>query len=1049
MSQVVLLLLILFGSAVALAAPVRAPIADVADAGQLAFRVYTDRDGIPQNAVRAIATDRNGHLWIGTKDGAAYYDGRAWTTIRLPEGRTTDVWAIAETPDGAVWIATDGSGLGRWRNGVWRVFDTASGLPSNQVRALDLDPAELVLWVGTDNGLARLALDGEGEVTDVRVETLGSGLGNAVTALCRAPAPDGAPALWVGLARGLVYGRDGRWTAARLPAELARLRVNGFASAPDDGVLDVATEDGLWEARGDLWRELRPQDVEAAFFVRCLTASGAGDARVVWAGTAGGGLYRFANERWTRFERANGLPDDLVWSLLVTPAPGGAGTLWVGTGGRGLARLSPNTWTSYDERNGLPGSSIYCFLDRRAPETPDETLWIGGGEGIARHRSGGWTVYATRDGNTRLFVLALAETRLPGGGSGLWVGTASGLYLFDDAGREVARYVEGSGIPDVVVMSLLETDAPEGGRELWVGTRRGLGRFHDGVWTRFPERGSGPNNEVTCLVETRGRDGERTLWAGAQRGLRRLRGGEWSTIDTSSGLPNGHVKCLHVSELADGSRRLWVGTNGGGACWRDLDDDASPWHTLSTTSDPALPNDVVYRVLEDAARNVYLTTNRGVARLAPAGSGYAVYVFTTDDGLPSNECNTGASYVDSRGRVWVGTIAGAAMLDPAARVEDAVAKPLRVRSEPHPLDGTLDLGYDESTLQFELTLVSFVHEAETRYRTQLVGLEAAPTDWTPDFTRRYTTLPAGSYTFRAWGRDYAGNVTGPVEVVIRVRAAPWATWWAYGLYAVALVGVGFGVQRLRVRRLQARARALDTVVDERTRQLAEANEALRVANLKERERALEAVTHAQQAELQMLRYQLNPHFLFNTLNAVRALVTKDPARGRAMITELAEFLRYSLTTSNAASVPLVQEIEAVRGYLAIQQIRFGDKLEVRFEVEPEAEEQPVPAFLLQPLVENAVKYGSLSGAKPLVVRVSVRRRNGSVRVWVSNTGRFLEAPNEAGGTGIGLDNVRQRLRETFGDAADFRLIARAGWVHARVRISGRSAADPRPQKAFH
>ena len=1018
------------------------PSVDVADAGRLAFRVYTDRDGLPQNAVRVVATDAKGQLWVGTKDGAAFYDGRTWTPVRLPGGKATDVWSIVPTPDGAVWIATDGGGLGRWRDGAWRVFDTSTGLPSNQIRDLlfQNDAGASELWAGTDNGLAKLTLDGTGEVTATIVESVGAGLGNAVTALVAAPGPDGIPAIWVGLARGLVVGQRGRWTTEGIAPDLRERRVNDFALGGDGegSPLYVGTNDGLFVLRDGSWSALRPPNVASTPFVRCLARAGG----TLWVGTSGGGLLRYADGLWTRFTTANGVPYDAIWSLLVTPAPGGPGTLWVGTGGRGLGRLSPNTWTVLDARTGLAGDSTYAILESKSSASP--TLWIGLSRGVSRFRDGTWTTYRPND-QTYLDTLALAETRLPNERPGLWVGCAGGLYLFDDDGRPLRHYTEQNGLPGPVATCLLESEAPDGGRELWVGTRTGIARLRDGVWTRVPEEGPGPNNEVTCLVETRERDGERAVWAGTQRGLRRLRGGVWKPVDLGSS-GTTHVKCVFVSDELAG-RRLWVGTNGGGVRWRDLEDDAAPWHELTTTTTPALPNDVVYRVFEDAARNVYLTTNRGVARLTPAGpsatepSDYRLYVYTTDDGLPSNECNTGASLVDGRGRIWVGTIAGAALLDPASRVDDVVPKPLRisklaVNGALRSLASTMDFGSDETTLEIEYTLLSFFHEGDTRYRTQLVGLEPAPTDWTTDSTRRYTTLPAGRYTFRVWGRDYAGNVTGPVEIGFRVRPAPWATWWAYVLYAMGLVGIGFGAQRWRIARLETRARALNAVVDDRTRQLADANEALRIANLHERERALEAVTHAQQAELQMLRYQLNPHFLFNALNAIRALVTKDPVRGRSMITELAEFLRYSLTTSNASTVALSRELDSVRGYLAIQQIRFGDRLDVRFAVDDEVADQQVPPFLLQPLVENAVKYGSLSGVRPVVVQITARRRSTTTQVWVSNTGRwFAEGERDTSdGTGIGLTNVRLRVRETFGDAGTLRVFARSGWVHAQLVI---------------
>ncbi len=136
------------------------------------------------------------------------------------------------------------------------------------------------------------------------------------------------------------------------------------------------------------------------------------------------------------------------------------------------------------------------------------------------------------------------------------------------------------------------------------------------------------------------------------------------------------------------------------------------------------------------------------------------------------------------------------------------------------------LTYRENNLAFEYSLLSYFRESETRYRTQLVGLESAASDWSAENKRSFTTLPAGSYTFSVWAKDYAGNESGPLEERFSVRPPPWATWWAFVLYLLIATAVTVGVVRWRLQALQLRAKELEQKVAERTEQLDQQNKEL-------------------------------------------------------------------------------------------------------------------------------------------------------------------------------------------------------------------------------
>jgi two-component system, LytTR family, sensor kinase len=205
----------------------------------------------------------------------------------------------------------------------------------------------------------------------------------------------------------------------------------------------------------------------------------------------------------------------------------------------------------------------------------------------------------------------------------------------------------------------------------------------------------------------------------------------------------------------------------------------------------------------------------------------------------------------------------------------------------------------------------------------------------------------------------------------------------------------------------------------------------------ERERARKAVSLARRAQLEMLRYQLNPHFLFNALNSVRALVDEDRAVAKEMVTELSAFLRYSLSHNEAPDVPLSDELAAIRHYLSIEKRRFEDKLDVRFDIQPDAERFRVLSFLVHPLVENAVKYGMKTSSMPLHVGVSARLEEGALALTVSNSGSWYRGSGSGSvlqGTGTGLENVRRRLENAYAGRHTLTTEEEAGQVEVRMEI---------------
>jgi signal transduction histidine kinase len=216
----------------------------------------------------------------------------------------------------------------------------------------------------------------------------------------------------------------------------------------------------------------------------------------------------------------------------------------------------------------------------------------------------------------------------------------------------------------------------------------------------------------------------------------------------------------------------------------------------------------------------------------------------------------------------------------------------------------------------------------------------------------------------------------------------------------------------------------------------------------QKDQMLYLAAQAAKAQLAMLRYQLNPHFLFNTLNSISTLVLlKDTDAANAMLSRLSAFLRSTLTEDSGGMVTLAREIETLKLYLDIEKMRFQERMRTYYTIDPATRDALVPSLLLQPLVENAVKYAVSPLEEGADISVSAQLVGKRVRIVVADTGPGLagKAPKDTVSTGVGMANIRDRLAQAYGDDHRFETASRpSGGFEVLIEIPHETAEEGKP-----
>ncbi len=956
--------------AVALSAAAARALDPSVPLAQYGHDVWTSDSGLPQNSVTTILQTRDGYLWLGTQEGLVRFDG-----VRFTIFDTRNTPSLSDDWVQALAETRDGTLWVGTMSGLVRRRDGAfaafrDGGLDKQMIHALFEDRHGVLWVGSPLGMTRIAGSRVTTYSDCQ------GIPGRVAAI----GEDGRGDLWVGGPWGAARRRDERFEPWAVS--------DGFpgsvqAILPDpDGGFWAGTGRGVARVDGRETTLLAEGAGLTNNFVHALFRDRDGS---LWVATDGG-LFRFRDGRFQRHGAADGLSSDRILALHEDRE----GSLWVGTTDGGLDRIRAQRIAFTTTRDGLSDDKLWSvFEDSRG------TLWAGTAGGVLNRRPAGTARFAPflRLGAT---VSSIAED--PSGA--LWVGTR-GAGIVRVEGRRSTRYTTKDGLSGNNIISLLVDRSGT----VWAGTMAsGLNRFEKGRFVPIRARDGLGSDSVFSLFEDR--DG--ALWVGTfGGGVTRISGGRFRTFTSRDGLPHDVV----MSTYQDAEGTYWFATRGGLARYRD-------GRFTSYRQKEGIFHDAAQRVVEDGRGYLWLTSNRGVFRVslaelaaaasAPGRINDSVTFGSAARMIPA-ECNgtQHGAWRSRDGKLWFATIKGLAMADPARIEINAVAPTVVIEQvaaggERFSPAGTVNLPAGTDRFEFGYTALSFRNPPAVRFRFRLEGFDRDWIDAGPRRTAYYTNVPPGHYRFHvlAANEDGIWSAVGAASDLFIARHFYETAWFrACALLAAALLaGLGY---RLRVRRLEARERLRTALVE---------------------------------AQLDALQFQLRPHFLFNTLNSVLPLIGKDPERARQMVVRLGDLLRLSLRSEDTPLVTLEEEIGILEKYLSIEKVRFRDRLDVAIEVEPGVAAARVPSFLLQPLVENAIKHGlgGLAGRGRITVLAGAE--NGQLAIRVRDNGPGPKEDLDAS-TGIGLRNTRRRLEALYpGDHLLELAPAPEGGCEVRLRL---------------
>ncbi len=772
------------------------------------FSIYSIEEGFPQSQVHAVLQDRKGFMWFGSDGGGlTKYDGKKFTTWTSTEGLANDlVLVIKEDFEGDLWIGTS-KGISIMRNEHFLpIPETLKPLKDLFIRAIAIRSG--VIAIGTNKGLfiyRNGGLEKIKDLEDVVITAVGFAENNTLFAGTTG--------------KGFsVIEENGKFLSFNTESGLSNNTVHCFMF--HKGKILVGTERGVnvFGKDGKCHRFLFDAPDDAKQIIRFMDKDLNGD---LWIGTLDCGTYKLNEKGVTHYGASEGMGVDGTFCFTEDHE----GNFWFGTDGNGVVKLGKQTFTSLGKLQGMPDEMILSIC-----KTKKGNWWFGNQEGVTTFDGKIYKHYGKKEGLTDEKVWDVMEDAK----GAIWITTyGSGVFKYN--GKTFSNFSEKNGLSSNNVRAVFED--PKG--RIWIGTANGLTLLNGTSIRVFKmEDGLGTNRILGFY-----HDGN-SLWIASSAG------GLIKVIETGSGKfsfkrftdKEGMAENSVLSIAGDKDGNIWTASFGGINVL-----DPKTEKIRKVTKKEGLFSNTVYSVNCTNDGHLLIGTNNGIDKLniSELLEKWIVKTrhFGMEEGFRGVECNTASMLKDSDGKIWIGTIKGVFIYDPA---KDVINKKesvthltgLKLFFENEDLSfyyndpdqenifgGPLTFPYDKNHLTFEFCGLSYAIPKNVMYSYKLEGFDA---DWTKPgnaSTATYSNLPHGDFTFKIkssngdgiWNEDpaiFSFSITPPV----------WKTWWFFSLCTGMFAFGVLGFIRYRVRRMKQIADMLHHQVQVKTKELREEKE---------------------------------------------------------------------------------------------------------------------------------------------------------------------------------------------------------------------------------
>jgi hypothetical protein len=545
----------------------------------------------------------------------------------------------------------------------------------------------------------------------------------------------------------------------------------------------------------------------------------------------------------------------------------------------------------------------------------------------------------------------------------LWVGTeSSGLNRIDPVSGKIRHFIHNPSDPLSLAENIVISSYIDSSGRLWIGTaNKGASILNPetGLCLQLNSRSVNlarlSHDKVWCIHE----DKEHNYWIGTNLGLNKVSPDlKQVSSYTHDRLNPGTISSNTVIYVMQDSEGIfWIGTMGGGLNRFDAKTEVF----TSYSEAEGLPNDVVYCVLEDEEKNLWLTTNRGISKFSKENQTFINY--DAKDGVQGNEFNAGAYYQNAKGEIYVGGMNGFNVFYPKEITVNTLAPDLvftglwilSALRETEPDDGqVVRLGHNENYFTIEFSGLDYTNPTKNLYRYKLDNYDE---EWivANAYQRKadYRKVAPGTYRFMVTGSNNDGvwNPDG-ISMTIIINPPWWQTWMFRLSAALLVITVAWSLILFRIRSIRKKHSV--------------------------EKKLLSIEKQIFELEQKALRLQMNPHFIFNSLNAIQNFVlANDTDKAVNYLAKFSHLMRMILANSTASLITLKDELKALTYYIELEKLRFDDKFDYRIVKDPGIDDEfvEIPPMLFQPYVENAIIHGLVNSASPGLLEISLKRIN--------------------------------------------------------------------------